>query len=119
MRLSIMRVVGSLGSIFAALCCLGVPALLAALSAAGVGFLINDAILFPLLFVSLGITIFGSYLTFRQHRNRLPLVVTIICSVLIVAGIFLALPRLVYSGLTASVLTQVGDWAYQQGWWGR
>lgn len=117
MRLLIIRAIGSFGSVFAALCCLGVPAVLAALSAAGAGFLINDVILLPLLFVALGVTIFGSYLTFRQHRNRLPLVVTSICTVFVVAGVLLALPQMVYSGLIASVLTQIGDWAYQQGWW--
>lgn len=41
--------VGPLGSIFAALCCIGTPGLVAFLSAIGVGFLINDAILLPLL----------------------------------------------------------------------
>ncbi|MDE2150567.1 MAG: MerC domain-containing protein, partial [Gammaproteobacteria bacterium] len=40
-----------LGAVFAAACCLGLPVLLSALSAAGLGFLIHDAILIPLLIV--------------------------------------------------------------------
>jgi mercuric ion transport protein len=41
--------VGVGGSLFAALCCLGFPALVSILSAIGVGLLINDDILRPLL----------------------------------------------------------------------
>jgi hypothetical protein len=40
-------VLSSLGSAFAALCCAGAPAILGALSAMGLGFLINDLILVP------------------------------------------------------------------------
>jgi len=43
--------VGVGGSLFAALCCLGFPALVSILSAIGLGFLINDHILRPLLIV--------------------------------------------------------------------
>lgn len=53
--------IGVGGSIFAALCCLGFPALLSTLSAIGLGFLVNDAILVPLLILFLGITIAGLY----------------------------------------------------------
>lgn len=41
--------VGIGGSLFAALCCLGFPALLSILSAVGLGFFIHDAILRGLL----------------------------------------------------------------------
>lgn len=119
MRLLIIRTIGWFGSVFAALCCLGVPALLAALSAVGAGFLINDAILLPLLFIALGATIGGSYLTFRQHHNRLPLTLTGISSLLITIGIFIGRPPLVYSGLTVNLLTQLGDLTYQRVWWRR
>lgn len=50
---------GPLGSAFAALCCLGWAPALAALSAVGLGFLIHDAILIPLLAIFLGITIWS------------------------------------------------------------
>jgi mercuric ion transport protein len=39
--------IGVGGSLFAALCCLGFPALVSILSAIGLGFLINDDILRP------------------------------------------------------------------------
>lgn len=48
---------GALGSVFAALCCLGAAPVLAALSAVGLGFLIHDAILIPMLALFLGVTI--------------------------------------------------------------
>ena len=57
------------GSLFAALCCLGFPALLSLLSAIGLGFLINDAILLPLLGVFLIITIAGLEIGRRRHRR--------------------------------------------------
>ena len=45
---------GPIGSILATLCCLGVAPLLGALTALGLGFLINDLILLPLLLFFLG-----------------------------------------------------------------
>ncbi|MBI4455788.1 MAG: response regulator [Acidobacteria bacterium] len=57
---------GPLGSIFAALCCLGAAPALAAVSALGLGFLINDIILIPLLVVFLGATIWA----LRRDRSR-------------------------------------------------
>ena len=40
---------GVVGSLIAALCCLGVPTVLSIFTAIGLGFLINDAVLLPLL----------------------------------------------------------------------
>ncbi|MEW6296487.1 MAG: MerC domain-containing protein [Thermodesulfobacteriota bacterium] len=61
--------VGIGGSLFAALCCLGFPALLSILSAVGLGVLINDAILFPLLVVFLALTLYGLYRGYQRHRR--------------------------------------------------
>jgi mercuric ion transport protein len=57
------------GSVFAALCCLGFSALLSILSAIGLGFLINDAILLPLLVVFLAFTLYGLYQGYQKHRR--------------------------------------------------
>ena len=51
--------IGVGGSLFAALCCLGFPALLAILSAVGLGFLVNDAVLTPMLVLFLLVTLAG------------------------------------------------------------
>jgi len=59
--------VGVGGSLFAALCCLGFPALLSMLSAVGLGFLINDAVLLPFLVVFLAFTLYGLYRGYQKH----------------------------------------------------
>jgi mercuric ion transport protein len=61
--------IGVGGSLFAALCCLGFPALVSLLSAIGLGFLVNDAILIPLLILFLGLTIAGLYSGVRHHHR--------------------------------------------------
>jgi len=61
--------IGVVGSIFAALCCLGVPGLLSILGAIGLGFLINDAVLLPLLIVFLLVTLVGLALGMREHHR--------------------------------------------------
>lgn len=68
---------------FATLCCLGLTALVSLLTAIGATFLTTDATLRPLLIVSLVITIAGSALTWRRHRNPLPLLLTVIAAVTI------------------------------------
>lgn len=57
---------GTVGSVFTALCCLGVAPVVGALSAAGLGFLVNDLILIPLLAAFLGVTIWA----LRRDRPR-------------------------------------------------
>jgi mercuric ion transport protein len=73
--------VGVGGSLFAALCCLGFPALVSMLSAIGLGFLINDDILRPLLIVFLLVAILGLALGMRHHRNPWALIVGILSAV--------------------------------------
>ncbi|MBI3243277.1 MAG: MerC domain-containing protein [Chloroflexi bacterium] len=117
MRLVILRILGAVSSIFVALCCLGVPAVIAALSAIGAGFLINDAILAPLLVVALGITVAGSFFTFRQHHNLWPLGLTIASAVVAFASVYIVyLPVVVYGALAVLILTQIGDFVYQRKW---
>jgi mercuric ion transport protein len=96
--------VGPLGSIFAALCCIGTPGLLAFLSAIGAGFLINDAILLPLLVFFLAVSMAGLYYSFKAHRNRWPFVLGGISSLLIIFFIYgLFFKPLVYPGLAGLV----------------
>ncbi|MBN9086735.1 MAG: MerC domain-containing protein [Reyranella sp.] len=61
--------VGIGGSLFAALCCLGFPALLSILSAVGLGFLINDAVLVPLLIAFLIAALIGLFLGMHHHHR--------------------------------------------------
>ncbi len=97
---------GSLGSAFAALCCAGVPALLGALSAAGLGFLVYDLILFPLLALFLGLALWGLGSGVARHGLRGVLVLGWIGAALMVAGIF-SLPALIYAGAAAMIAASI------------
>ncbi len=90
---------GSLGAAVAALCCAGVPAVLGALSAAGLGFLVNDAILLPLVALALGVALWGLWRGTAQHRLSGVLALGWVGALLLVAGIFLY--PLIYVGVAA------------------
>ena len=80
--------IGVLGSVFTALCCLGVPALLTILSAVGRGFLINDVILLPLLVIFLAITVVGLISGMRHHGKPMALILGILSSLIVVGFLF-------------------------------
>lgn len=66
--------IGIVGSFIAAACCLGLPAIVSIVTAIGLGFLIKDAILLPLMVLFLALTLIGLYLGFRVHRQALALI---------------------------------------------
>lgn len=66
--------VGVVGSFIAAACCLGLPAVLAIFTALGLGFLINDAMLRPLIVISVVVTLAGLSFCYRVHWRPWPLV---------------------------------------------
>ncbi len=86
--------VGVVGSIFAALCCLGFPALLSILSAIGLGFLINDAVLLPLLIVFLLVTLLGLALGMREHHRASALLIGIASAAGVFIFIFIAFNKI-------------------------
>ncbi len=92
---------GSLGSAFAAACCAGIPAVLGTLSAAGLGFLVNDLILFPLLALFLGLGLWGLWDGVSRHGLRGVLVLGGIGAALMVAGI--VFQPLIYVGAMAMI----------------
>jgi mercuric ion transport protein len=98
--------IGIGGSLFAALCCLGFPALLSILSAIGLGFLINDAILLPLLVVFLLVTLAGLALGMRHHGSPWALVVGAVSAAAMFVFIFVrfnsALAGLSIAGLVVA-----------------
>jgi len=95
--------VGVVGSLFAALCCLGFPALLSILSAIGLGFLIKDAVLLPLLIVFLLVTLLGLALGLREHHRASALVLGIISAIGVFVFIFVAFSKLL-AGVSVSGL---------------
>jgi len=100
--------VGVAGSIFAALCCLGFPALLSILGAIGLGFLINDAILLPLLVVFLVVTLGGVYLGVRHHGSWLAFVIGLISAVSVFIFIFLTFNKVLAAvGVAGLIVTSM------------
>ncbi len=96
--------VGPLGTLFTALCCVGTPGVIAFLSAIGAGFLINDAILLPLLIIFLAASIAGLCFSFKRHKNRWPLILGGVSAFIILFfayGMFIR--PLVYLGLLGLV----------------
>jgi mercuric ion transport protein len=71
---------GIIGSFIAAACCLGLPAVLSIVTAVGLGFLIKDAILLPLMVVFLVVSVIGMYLGYRVHGRPWALILAIVSS---------------------------------------
>lgn len=72
--------VGVAGSILAALCCLGVPALVSLLAALGLGFLLQEPVRAPLLLSFLLLTLWGLFAGFRRHRHATPFVLGLVAA---------------------------------------
>lgn len=78
---------GTFGAIFAALCCAGAPLVMGVLGAIGLSFLRTDAILLPLMGLSLAIALWGFWMGRRLHGCARPLLLAIVASVALVAGV--------------------------------
>lgn len=95
--------IGIGGSLFSALCCLGFPALLSLLSAINLGFLINDAILLPLLGIFLVMTLWGLYSGMRRHGQPWALLLGAISSVILFVFLFIN-PIIAYLGVVGLIV---------------
>lgn len=94
--------IGIGGSFFSALCCLGFPALLSLLSAIGLGFLINDAVLLPLLGIFLVIA--GDFIpVLRRHGQPWALLLAAISSLILFVFLFIN-PIIAYLGVAALIV---------------
>jgi MerC mercury resistance protein len=60
------------GAAIAAACCMGVPVVLSAVGAVGLGFLIQDAYLFPIFVGFIGVSLWTIYRSARKHENAVP-----------------------------------------------
>ncbi len=96
--------VGPLGTLFAALCCIGAPGLVAFLTAIGAGFLFTDLILLPLLILFLSISMAGLHYSYKSHENRRPMVLGgISCFLILFFAYGWFIRPMVYAGLAGLV----------------
>ncbi len=103
-----LQSLGFFGSLIAAACCLGLPFVIAGVTALGAGFLIQDRYLLPLLAVFLLISVAGTVHSLRKHGRKTPLIVSIAGAALTFAGIFLR-PTIAYVGVALLLLASVLD----------
>jgi len=101
-------IVGSVAGGFVGLCCAGFPLVLAFLTGIGLGFLISDLILFPILFVALGFMFYSLYYNKKKHLSLMPIFLAIVSVVLLIAGIFLG--PIVWIGIIGMFLSSVWDY---------
>ena len=78
---------GAIAAACAALCCAGAPIVLSVLSATGLSWLRNDAILLPIIAVALGLALWGFWGRRRVHGVSGPLALGLLGSVVLVAGV--------------------------------
>ncbi len=107
----LLKQLGSiLGTSFAAICCLGVSWALAALSAVGAGFLINDAILIPLFLAFIALSLWLLWRSLRPRGELRPLYLAGAGAIAAAGGLFIA-SVVVYAGLAAMIGGSLWDFA--------
>ncbi len=101
---------GIIGATIATLCCLGVPAILSVISAIGLGFLIRDAVLAPLLILSVALVAFGLARGLRRHRKRWPLVIAAISGLaLVIATLVVPSRPVAFAAVAALVFASAAN----------
>ena len=81
---------GFLGTLFASLCCLGVSVVVAPLTAIGLGFMLHDLVLLPLVLVLLLITLWGLYSGSKRHGVRPPFFLGIFAAAALIPSFFVS-----------------------------
>lgn len=79
-----------IGSGLTAFCCLGGPAVTGVLSAFGLGFLINDAILIPVLVMFLGIHLWSIRASSQRHKRKGMFRLAAISGILLFSGLWIS-----------------------------
>lgn len=96
------------GAGFAGACCLGASWALAALSAIGAGFLINDAILLPAYAAMLALSLWLLYRSAHAHNDLRPFWLGAAGCAMALGGLFAGVP-VVIAGLAAMVVGNLWD----------
>lgn len=101
---------GVVGSAVTLLCCAGVAPVLAIVSALGLGFLLRDAILIPLLILGLGVTQWGLWQGRQCHGRSGPLAVGLVGSVITLGGVLSWIP-LAFAGFVGVIVASIWNFA--------
>lgn len=105
------QLTGTAGAAFAAACCAGASWALAALTAMGAGFLINDAVLIPLFVVLLVLSLWLLYRSARAHQNLRPVYAAAAGALAALAGLW-ASTIILFTGLAVMVGASLWDYAH-------
>jgi mercuric ion transport protein len=106
---------GLIGAGIAAACCLGISAVISAVGAVGLGFLIHDAYLFPIFVGFIGLSLWLLYRSARGHADFAPFWLGLGGGIFGAAGLWLLvtglypMPGSVYGGLALLVAGSVWD----------
>jgi mercuric ion transport protein len=106
---------GIVGSFLAGACCLGLPAVLSVAAAAGLGFLVNDAVLRPLLIAFLAISVLGLGLGYRIHRRPLAVIVAALSAFAVYFFIYVrTITLFAYLGIAGLVAASILNIAFRR-----
>ncbi len=106
---------GLLGAGIAAACCLGVPVVLSALGAAGLGLLIHDAYLFPIFVAFIVLALWYLHRSARSHGSLVPFWLALTGAAVATAALWLMVtglfpqPWAIYVGLGVLVAGSLWD----------
>lgn len=115
MKALIKQFSGIIGAGVAAACCLGVPVVLAAVGAAGLGFLVYDAYLFPIFVAFVALSLWLLYRSVRGHQSLAPFWVALAGGLAGALGLWLMVTGFypkswpIYVGLTVLIAGSVWD----------
>jgi len=102
------QLAGSFGSIVAGACCLGLTPLIATLTGVGMGFILHDAILIPLLVVMLGFTLWSLNASRKRHGQNMPFYLGITSSLLAFVGLWVFVPAS-WAGFIGLIVVSIWD----------
>lgn len=104
----VKQLASTLGAAFAAACCLGLTAVVSAITAVGAGFLIRDAVLIPLYVALLALSLWLLYRSAKAHGVLGPFWIGLAGAALAFVALWIN-PVLVYVGLVVIVGANVSD----------
>jgi mercuric ion transport protein len=108
------QVASTAGAAFTAACCAGAGWALAALTAIGAGFLVNDAVLIPLFVALLGLSLWLLFRSARAHRDLRPVYLAGLGALGALVGLWTS-TLVLFAGLGLMVASSLWDYLSARG----